>query len=122
MTQTGAQPSDTTPADPAKLTADLVRQGERTMDNLTRLFAVVFALSFGIACNGAYAKLKPALLSGNSPPGWLWVLNIEMMTVFLVTAAVFYHQSVKFLDIRYAKAPHSEAHPGASRPTTSSWF
>jgi hypothetical protein len=33
------------------------------------------------------------------------------MTVFLVTAAVFYHQSVKFLDICYAKAPHSEAHP-----------
>lgn len=105
------QPPDTPPEDPTKLTADLVRQGERTMDNLKRLFAVVFALSFGIAGNGAYAKLKPVLLSGSQPPGWLWALNIEMMAVFLVTAAVFYHQSVKFLDIRYAKAPHSEAHP-----------
>jgi hypothetical protein len=31
----------------AKAEADLIRQGERTIDNLKRLFAVVFALSFG---------------------------------------------------------------------------
>lgn len=111
MTETDMPANDEAAADPTKLTADLVRQGERTVDNLKRLFAVVFALSFGIAGNGAYTKLKPVLLSGNSPPGWLWVLNIEMMAVFLVTAAVFYHQSVKFLDIRYAKTPLSEAHP-----------
>ncbi|MCK1539821.1 MULTISPECIES: hypothetical protein [unclassified Bradyrhizobium] len=34
-----------------------------------------------------------------------------MAAVFLVTAAVFYHQSVKFLDIRYARQPLSAAHP-----------
>jgi hypothetical protein len=71
MTQTGAQPPHTSPTDAAKLTADLVRQGERTMDNLKRLFAVAFALSFGIAGNGACAKLKPVLLSGKSPSAWL---------------------------------------------------
>ncbi|QQN65277.1 hypothetical protein JIR23_05625 [Bradyrhizobium diazoefficiens] len=92
------------------------------MDNLKRLFAVVFALSFGIAGNGAYAKLKPVLVSGKSSPGWLWALNIETMTVFLITAAVFYHQSVKFLDIRYAKAPHSEAHPWGFAADSSNWF
>jgi hypothetical protein len=91
---------------------ELVRQGERTVDNLKRLFAVVFALSFGIVGNGVFGKLKAALLPpGYVAPTWLWILNIEMLVVFLVTAAVFYHQSVKFLDIRYARQPLSEAHP-----------
>jgi len=91
---------------------ELVRQGERTVDNLKRLFAVVFALSFGIVGNGIFAKLKTTMLPPTtSPPTWLWLLNIEMATVFLVTAAVFYHQSVKFLDIRYARQPLSAAHP-----------
>ena len=31
--------------------------------------------------------------------------------MFLMTAAVFYHQSVKFLDIRYASLPLAQAHP-----------
>jgi heme/copper-type cytochrome/quinol oxidase subunit 2 len=91
---------------------ELVRQGERTVDNLKRLFAVIFALSFGIVGNGIFAKLKTTMLPPTtSPPTWLWLLNIEMATVFLVTAAVFYHQSVKFLDIRYARQPLSAAHP-----------
>lgn len=95
-----------------KVDADLVRQGERTVDNLKRLFAVVFALSFGVVGNGVFAKLKTAILTPvKSPPFWLWVLNVEMIVIFLVTAAVFYHQSVKFLDIRYARHPLSAAHP-----------
>lgn len=33
-------------------------------------------------------------------PLWLWLLNLEMTGVFVVSAGVFYHQSAKFLDIR----------------------
>lgn len=91
---------------------DLVRQGERTVDNLKRLFAVVFALSFAIVVHGILARLNHVVLPpGASIPLWRWLLNIEMVAVFMVTAAVFYHQSLKFLDIRYAKEPLSEAHP-----------
>lgn len=96
----------------ARQLPDLVRQGERTVDNLKRLFAVVFATSFAIAGGSVIAKLKEVLLQQiSSPPAWLWALNIEMIVVFLVTAAVFYHQSVKFLDIRYARLPLAQAHP-----------
>jgi hypothetical protein len=45
---------------------ELVRRGERTVDNLKRLFAVVFALSFGIAGYGVFAKLKTAMLPTGS--------------------------------------------------------
>jgi hypothetical protein len=34
-----------------------------------------------------------------------------MLVVFVITAGVFYHQSAKFLDIRYAKKPLSIAQP-----------
>lgn len=90
---------------------DLVRQGERTVDNLKRLFAVVFALSFAIVVHGILARLNHVVLPpGASIPAWRWLLNIEMVAVFMATAAVFYHQSLKFLDIRYAKEPLSETH------------
>lgn len=97
----------------AKAETDLIRQGERTIDNLKRLFAVVFALSFGVVATGAIDKLRPLLAAKAvaAPPLWLWLLSLEMIGVFVVTAGVFYHQSAKFLDIRYAKHPLSEAHP-----------
>ena len=37
-----------------------------------------------------------------------------MLVVFVITAGVFYHQSAKFLDIRYAKKPLSIAQPFGS--------
>jgi hypothetical protein len=105
--------TDTDAAAAAKAENDLIRQGERTIDNLKRLFAVVFALSFGVVATGAIEKLRPLLTAPNvaAPPWWLWLLNLEMIGVFVVTAGVFYHQSAKFLDIRYAKHPLSQAHP-----------
>ncbi len=41
---------------------ELARQGERTVDNLKRLFAVIFALNFGIVGNGIFAELKMTML------------------------------------------------------------
>lgn len=46
---------------PDEVEKDLIRQGERTIDNLKRLFAFVFAFSFGVVATGAYAKLEPIL-------------------------------------------------------------
>jgi hypothetical protein len=98
---------------PTEEERDLVRQGERTVDNLKRLFAVVFALSFAAVANGAIDKLRPLLVGSQTtlPDLRIWLLNGEMVAVFVVTAGVFYHQSTKFLDIRYAKHPLSRAHP-----------
>jgi protein-S-isoprenylcysteine O-methyltransferase Ste14 len=98
---------------PSEQDKDLIRQGERTVDNLKRLFAVVFALSFAALAGAAIDKLRPLMTEKVLPPPALlsWMLNIEMLVVFVVTAGVFYHQSTKFLDIRYAKHPWAEAHP-----------
>src|SRR5207237_867325 len=92
---------------------DLVRQRERTVDNLKRLYAFVFAVSFGVIGNGAVEKLKPLLIGDLSqvPSISVWLVDLEMLFVFLVTASVFFHQGAKYLDIRYARAPLSEAHP-----------
>lgn len=99
--------------EPTREEADRIRQGERTVDNLKRLFAVVFAISFGVMGTGVIAKLMPiATSAGNLVPTFeVLAVNIEMAAVFVITAAVFYHQSTKFLDIRYAKHPLAEAHP-----------
>ena len=35
----------------------------------------------------------------------------EMLTVFVITAGVFFHQATKFLDNRYARNPLTVAHP-----------
>jgi hypothetical protein len=91
----------------------LVRQGERTIDNLKRLVAVIFALSFGIAGLSVIKRIENVLsTSGSMGAGRpVLILNIEMLAVFTVTAAIFYHQGTKFLDHRYASKPWSEAHP-----------
>lgn len=104
------------PNQPTQLTEserDLVRQGERTIDNLKRLFAVVFAVSFTVLGNSLIEKLRPVLTNPliPVPAADVWLLTGEMVLVYLVTAGVFYHQSTKFLDIRYAKHPLTEAHP-----------
>jgi hypothetical protein len=74
----------------------------------------VFALSFGFVGLSIVDKLKPILTGATVivPDAITWLINIEMVTMFIITAGVFYHQSVKFLDIRYAKRPLSVAGPG----------
>ena len=98
---------------PTEEQKDLIRQGERTVDNLKRLFAVIFAISFAVVGSAAVEKIRPTLTDTKAdiPNLWIWLLNAEMIAVFIVTAGVFYHQSAKFLDIRYAKHPLSRAHP-----------
>lgn len=99
--------------EPTKEETDRIRQGERTVDNLKRLFAVVFAISFGVIGTGVIAKLLPVATSAviSLPTLDVLAVNAEMAAVFIITAGVFYHQSTKFLDIRYAKHPLARAHP-----------
>ena len=63
----------------AKVEADLIRQGERTIANLKRLLAVVFALSFGVVANGSIENLRTLMTAQarRTPPLWLWPLNLE---------------------------------------------
>jgi hypothetical protein len=60
----------------AKADADLIRQGERTIDNLKRLFAV-FALSFGVVaaaqsrnCTVAAGTVGAARVAAESGNDW----------------------------------------------------
>ncbi|ESW82296.1 hypothetical protein X773_13015 [Mesorhizobium sp. LSJC285A00] len=91
---------------------DLIRQGERTVDNLKRLFAVVFAASFGIAGAAIAEKVRAVIIGSTEFPNLGAILiNFEMIIVFAITAGVFYHHSAKFLDIRYARHPLAITHP-----------
>jgi hypothetical protein len=111
-TATGATPRARALADLSDIERDLIRQGERTVDNLKRLFAFVFSMSFTLIGVGAYMKLGPVLTgTKHSPPFSIWFLNGEMLLVFTITAGVFFHQSAKFLDIRYARHPLAIARP-----------
>ncbi|NDW05871.1 hypothetical protein [Jiella pacifica] len=92
---------------------DLVRQSERTIDNLKRILAFVFSLSFGLAASRIFERLGPTLTDPTQPFPTIGVLlvHLEMTSVFAVTAALFFHQGAKFLDIRYAKEPISTPTP-----------
>lgn len=115
----GRQPPEAPPvggpvplAPPTPVQADLIRQGERSVDNLKRLFAFVFSLSFAFIGVGAIEKLKPVLIGQKLPPNLsVWFLNAEMLTIFIITAGVFFHQSAKYLDNRYARHPLTSARP-----------
>jgi len=99
-------------APPTQAQADLVRQGERTVDNLKRLFAFIFSLSFALIGGGAIDKIKLVLIGQEPSPAFdVWLLNAEMLTIFVITAGVFFHQSAKYLDNRYARHPLTPADP-----------
>jgi hypothetical protein len=85
---------------------DLIRQGERTVDNLKRLYAFVFAISFGAAGLSVIDRLKPLLVDQTAPPRRLLpvLVDVEMVVIFGLTASVFFHQGAKFLDNRYANS------------------
>jgi hypothetical protein len=92
---------------------DYNRQRERTVDNLKRLFALVFSLSFALAGAHLFALTKPFLLGDASFElhGGSFLITLEMFGVFAITAAVFYHQGAKFLDNKYAWPGDLSPHP-----------
>lgn len=84
--------------------ADRTRQSERTVDNLKRLYAVLFALSFAVLAQGVAEKLT-SVLSGEP---WTFreaIVHVEMTIVFALTAGLFYYQSDRVLDVALARKP-----------------
>jgi hypothetical protein len=65
---------------------DRARQRERTIDNLKRLYAVVFAISFGIVGQGIYERLKPFLLDTSARERVVSyteiIVSFEMVIIF----------------------------------------
>jgi len=93
---------------------DYTRQRERTVDNLKRLFALVFSLSFAAAGVNFFGRIKPYLIGTEKFDDLTFsaiAMNIEIFLVFAVTAGVFYHHGCKFLDKRYALADSPPAEP-----------
>ncbi|NTI23602.1 hypothetical protein G6M87_17165 [Rhizobium rhizogenes] len=94
---------------------DRVRQSERTIDNLKRLYAVLFSLSFGIVAIESFKKIGAFADSTAYALGPL-ILHMEITISFIFTAGLFYYQGDRFLDTVYAKqplAPTKPAHFGA---------
>lgn len=91
--------------------ADRIRQSERTVDNLKRLYAVLFALSFGLLAQGSAAKLTSAL-GGQSWTLRDGLLHFEVTVVFALTAGLFYYQSDRFLDVALARRPLPDVSAG----------
>jgi hypothetical protein len=87
-----------------------IRQSERTVDNLKRLYAVLFALSFGIIASSTYEKIQgfDSITAINF--GALF-LHAELTVAFVVTAGLFYYQGDRFLDVVYAKEPLAPVGP-----------
>ena len=86
------------------------RQSERTIDNLKRLYAVLFALSFGVAASATYSKIDSFL--GYIHFDWVAIfVHSELTVAFVITAGLFYYQGDRFLDVVYARAPIADTSP-----------
>lgn len=99
--------------DPKKQKEIITRQRERTIDNVKRLFAIVFSLSFAAAAASFFESLQYYRFDDNFLPleAWNLVTNVEMHVLFVITAGVFYYHGTKFLDNRYAVADSRSATP-----------
>lgn len=92
----------------------LFRQRERTIDNIKRIYAVVYSISFTNILLQIVQYSTRWLLAGES---WLgkvanvkafaagFQLRLLMLLIFTSTVSVFAYQADKFLDLRYALRP-----------------
>ena len=102
--------SDDNPAYVSGRAADQLRQAERTVDNLKRLYAVLFAVSFTVLANVTFQKI--ANFARTLTINWEDVfLQGELTTAFVITAGLFYYQGDRFLDVSYARAPIADIKP-----------
>lgn len=87
-----------------------IRQSERTVDNLKRLYAVLFAISFGVVAASTYEKIQDFEKLSEISIETLF-LHAEITIAFIVTAGLFYYQGDRFLDVVYAKEPLAPVGP-----------
>jgi hypothetical protein len=90
---------------------DRVRQSERTVDNLKRLYAVLFSISFGVLAAGTFDKLSH-FSSGIDSYNWPdFFTHAELTIAFVITAGLFYYQGDRVLDVAFAKSPLQKVGP-----------
>ncbi|HVC60205.1 MAG TPA: hypothetical protein VND19_07600 [Acetobacteraceae bacterium] len=78
------------------------RQRERTIDNLKRLYAVTLSVSFATAVGELVATLHDEHWDYRKPVDGSGIgVRITLLVVLLTTAAIFFFQSDRFLDIKY---------------------
>jgi hypothetical protein len=82
---------------------DFRRQSDRTVDNLRSLYAILFALSLGLALTGTYDKAHAALISQSFNAVSLALHGLVTMS-FLVTLSLFHYQTDRYMDVAYRGA------------------
>lgn len=90
------------------------RPFERTIDNLKRLFAIVFSVSYGLSIAFLLDRAQPFLTDPRKFEEVSWVdviVTLEVYLVFIITAGVFYHHGARFLDNRYGSADAHRVRP-----------
>lgn len=76
------------------------RQSDRTVDNLRSLYAILFALSLGLALTGTYDKVHAALVGQNF--SLVSLAHHGLVTLsFLVTLSLFHYQTDRYMDVTY---------------------
>jgi|GEM_PF-3211360 hypothetical protein len=78
------------------------RQSDRAVDNLRSLYAILFALSLGLALTGTYDKVHAALI-GQSFDAVSLALHGLVTLSFLVTLSLFHYQTDRYMDVAYRR-------------------
>ncbi len=104
-----SKPPSCRPACPARqpriANANACGSLKRTIDNLKRLYAVLFSISFGIVAFGVFKKLE-RYEDPNMVYSWYsFFVEAELTVAFVMTAGLFYYQGDRFLDVSYARGP-----------------
>ncbi|MCA6242910.1 MAG: hypothetical protein IM666_03930 [Phenylobacterium sp.] len=79
------------------------RQSDRTVDNLRSLYAILFALSLGLALTGTYDKVHAALIGQSFDAVSLAHHGLVTLS-FLVTLSLFHYQTDRYMDVTYRGA------------------
>lgn len=89
-----------------------VRQQERTVDNLNRLFAMLFSIVFSLAAASFLDRVVRHLKLPYKPIG-SEILLFTLLSVIILgtTAAIFFHHASRGLDLRYGANADIEPHP-----------
>ena len=101
-----------TPGDPPKFEDALFRQRERTVDNIKRIYAVVYSISFANILRDIFMYAQ-GWLSPPVPKAFYSGLHLRlvMLLIFISTVSVFSYQADKSLDLRYALRPPLKTDP-----------
>lgn len=91
-----------------------VRQQERTVDNLNRLFAMLFSIVFSVAAASSLQRLSAYLKPPFKAADWeIVAFNAAALVILGTTAAIFFHQASRGLDLQYGASPDIKPHRGA---------